>query len=238
MLQLAQSPDGSRFSLAASCDYVAALIPAARLVIAEVNRQAPFTDAPVDAADIDIMVPADYPPASLPVPAATPADERIGEHVAALVEDGATLQLGLGSTPECVAARLGAHRDLGFHAGVMSDAAMALMQRGAITNARKPRDAGQSVTGGLLGSAQLLRWAHANDAVALRPVSHTHDLRLAASMPKFTAINSAIEVDLSARPIPSSPRDAMSGRSAVPSISRAPRMPRRAGWRSSPCPRH
>ncbi|MBW3098171.1 acetyl-CoA hydrolase/transferase family protein [Pseudohoeflea coraliihabitans] len=196
LLQLARHPGGS-FRLAASCDYLLDLIPRARLVVAEVNAQAPCSDVPIDPASIDLLIATDYPPATLNPVAATPLDEAIAGHVAALVEDGATLQFGLGSTPEAVARLLADRRDLGLHAGILSDAAMDLITAGVITNAKKPFDQGLSVTGGLLGSSALLAFANDNPGLAMRPISYTHNLQTIARLPRFTAINSAIEVDLS-----------------------------------------
>jgi acyl-CoA hydrolase len=78
----------------------------------------------------------------------------------------------------------------------MSDGAMALIERGAITNARKPVDAGMSVTGALLGSRRLAAFAHLNSSIGLRPISYTHAFAVIAALPRFTAVNSATEVDL------------------------------------------
>ncbi|RXV59159.1 acetyl-CoA hydrolase [Roseovarius sp. A46] len=196
MLQVTRHPNGG-YSLGACCDYVAALIPAARLVIAEVNRQVPVTDARIDARQIDVMVEADYAPAAMTMQPPSRANRRIAAHVASLIDDGATLQFGLGATPDCVAALLLDRRHLGLHSGVLSDAGMALMASGAIDNSRKPIDAGLSVAGTLLGTPELLAFADSNTAIAMRPISHTHDTATIARLPAFTAINSALEVDLS-----------------------------------------
>jgi acyl-CoA hydrolase len=196
LVQLAESPDGESYSLVASCDYLMDLIPQARTVIAEVNRQAPFSDAVINADDIDVWVPTDYPPASLTKLSQTQLDERIANRVAGLIEDGATVQFGLGATPECVAEHLTTHRQLGLHCGVISDAAMVLIQQGAVTNEHKPCDQGVSIAGSLLGSATLLAWSHSNPKVGLRPIHYTHNIARIAAMPKFAAINSAVEIDL------------------------------------------
>lgn len=119
------------------------------------------------------------------------------DRVAALVDDGATMQFGLGATPECVAALLSDRKHLGLHTGVMSDAAMALIRSGAIDNSRKPFDKGISIAGGLLGSSSLLEFADANPGISLRPTDYTHDIGRLAALPRFIAVNSALEVDLS-----------------------------------------
>ena len=197
LLQLAEHPDGGRYSLSSSCDYVHDLVADARVVIAEVNRQAPFTDASIEAGDIDVLMQTDYPPLSLSRQPPSSVIGRIAAHVAAMIGDGATLQFGLGATPEGVASVLADRKHLGLHTGVMSDAQMALIQAGAVDNSLKPFDRGVSVAGGLLGSPSLLAFADRNPAISLRPIGYTHDLRRIASMPGFTAVNSAIEVDLS-----------------------------------------
>lgn len=197
LLQVAEHPDGGRFSLSCACDYVETLMRSARVVVAEVNRRAPFTSAEIAAGDIDIMVQTDRPLPELPRTAPTPAERAIAGHVASLVPDGATLQFGLGAVPDCVADLLSDRRHLGLHTGVLSDGAMGLMRAGAVTNARKPSHRGVTVTGTLLGSRDLLDFAHLNPAIAMRPISVTHSLSVLAALPAFTAINSALEVDLS-----------------------------------------
>lgn len=197
LLQVAEHPDGGRFSLSCACDYVETLVRGARVVIAEVNRQAPFTSAEITAADIDVAVRTDRPLPELKRTEPTPAERAIAAHVAALVPDGATLQFGLGAVPDCVADLLSDRRDLGLHTGVLSDGAMGLMKAGAVTNARKPSHRGVTVAGTLLGSRALLDFAHLNAAIAMQPISVTHCLPVLAQLPAFTAINSALEVDLS-----------------------------------------
>lgn len=197
LLQVVEHPESGRYSLASSCDYVQELIPHARTVVAEVNRQAPFTDALVDPREIDLIVHADYAPATLNRTAPSPVHQQIATHIAGLVDDGATLQLGLGGVPECVAPLLGDRQHLGLHSGILSDAAMSLIQGGQIDNSQKPVDMGISVAGGLFGSGELLAFANENPAISLGPISYTHDISVIARLPKFTAVNSAIEVDLS-----------------------------------------
>lgn len=197
LLQVAEHPEGGRFSLSCACDYVEGLVRAARVVIAEVNRQAPFTSAEVAAADIDVLVRTDRPLPELARSTPTSIERAIAGHVASLVPDGATLQFGLGAVPDCVAELLSDRRNLGLHTGVLGDGAMGLMQCGAVTNALKPSHRGVTVAGTLLGSRELLDFAHLNPAISMKPVSVTHSLATLVQIPSFTAINSALEVDLS-----------------------------------------
>jgi acyl-CoA hydrolase len=188
--------DTFRFTLAA--EYLVAAARAARVVIAEVNEGAPHSpDAPaLHAADVDVTVTASYLPAEHYTPSPTAAERRIAEHVASLVEDGATLQMGLGSLPEAIVGRLTDRTDLGIHSGTIGDAAAQLMQTGVITNARKTRDRGTTVCGLLMGTSRLFEFADQNPAIALRETSYTHDPAVLSEQPKLVAVNSAVEVDL------------------------------------------
>lgn len=196
LLQLAEHPQGGRFSLSCASDYVEDLAKSARIVIAEVNRQAPYTSAEIATDDIDVIVRTDRRLLEMGRPAPSDVDLRIAANVAALIEDGATLQFGLGALSDRIADLLGDRRELGLHTGVLTDGAMRLVEGGAITNSRKQSDTGLSVAGTLLGSERLLAFAHMNPLIRLRPVSVTHALGTLAALPAFTAINSALEVDL------------------------------------------
>ncbi|MDX3806224.1 acetyl-CoA hydrolase/transferase family protein [Bosea thiooxidans] len=197
LLQLAEHPHDGRLSFSCTSDYVEGLAKIARLVVAEINAQAPFTSALIDANDIDIAIRTDRAPLALARGRPSDVEQAIAANVAALVEDGATLQLGLGALPDSIADLLVDRRDLGLHSGLLGDGAMRLIQSGAVTNAAKPVDRGLSVTGTLLGSLELLDFAHLNSTIEVRPIVETHSLPKLAALPRFTAINSAIEVDLS-----------------------------------------
>jgi acyl-CoA hydrolase len=198
LLQVSPADAQGRHSLGLACEYLAAALDVARVVIAEVNDQVPWTegDTWLDARRIDVAVAASYAPLNSPETRTGPVERAIAAHVAGLVEDGATLQCGLGAVPEAVLAALGQHRRLGVHSGTIGDGVMTLMQAGALTNEAKGRDFGVGVTGLLMGSSALHRFAHRNPALALRRTEYTHNPEVLASLSRFTAINSAIEVDL------------------------------------------
>jgi acyl-CoA hydrolase len=189
-------PDTFHFAIAA--EYLVAAAHAARVVIVEVNEGAPHSpDAPVlQARDVTAVVQAAYRPAEQHAPAGIDAERAIAEHVAALVEDGSTLQMGLGTLPEAIVRRLADRRDLGVHSGVIGDAVGELTRKGAITNSRKTFDQGKTVCGVLMGTRQLFELAHDNAALALRDTTYTHDPAVLAGQPRLVAINSALEVDL------------------------------------------
>jgi len=123
-------------------------------------------------------------------------EQAIARHVAGLVEDGATLQLGIGNVPEAVLAALHGHRDLGLHSGAVGDGIATLAEAGVLTHARKSRDRGVGIGGILMGGAALRRWAHRNPQLQLRGTEYTHDPEVLAASHQLTAINAAIEVDL------------------------------------------
>ena len=123
-------------------------------------------------------------------------EEAIASSVAALIPDGATIQFGVGRTPDAVLRKLVDKRDLGVHSGLISDALVDLIETGVVTNRRKPIDPSVTVTGALLGTDRLYRWADRNPDLAMRALSYTHDPRILAAFDHFYAINSALEVDL------------------------------------------
>jgi len=198
MLQLAPPDSQGRYSLSLACEYLPAALKHARVVIAEVNRQAPRTHGPhwLHEDDLHAVLFSDRAPLVNAASRIRQADESIAQLIAALVPDGATLQIGIGAIPEAVLSALGNHQDLGVHSGALSDGIARLMQRGVITNRRKHRDRGISVGGILMGSQVLHDYAHDNPAIELRASQYTHDRDVLASLDQLTAINSAIEVDL------------------------------------------
>jgi len=198
LLQLAPPGSDGRYSLAVSHEYLVPLVDSARVVVAEVNAAAPWTHGvrSLSAQDIDILVRTDRPLLEASQAEASEEDAAIARHVSSLVEDGATLQIGIGTLPEAVLRHLCGHRDLGIHSGAIGDAVADLTEQGVITNARKSVDRGVTVCGVMMGSRRVHEHAHRNLAVQFRPTSYTHDLRTLAAIDGLVAINSAIEVDL------------------------------------------
>ncbi|WP_040700051.1 acetyl-CoA hydrolase/transferase family protein [Nocardia vinacea] len=187
-----------RYSLGLADDYLTAAIDSARIVVAEVNDQVPATPGARHLTDreINIAIRTSRPVAESPAVSPTPEMATIGAHIASIVPDGATLQFGIGSVPEAVLGALGAHNDLGIHSGILTDAAVELIDKGVVTNARKTTDRGISVAAVLIGTRRLFEHVHCNPTVSLRPITYTHDPERLAAQHRFIAINSAIEVDL------------------------------------------
>ncbi len=123
-------------------------------------------------------------------------EDRIARHVANYIEDGTTIQIGVGGIPDAVLAIIGDRRDLGFHSGLINDRVADLMEAGVVTNARKPIDTGITAAALLVGTDRLYRYAHRNRAIHLYTYMHTHRAEILSQLGKFVAINSAIEVDL------------------------------------------
>lgn len=145
---------------------------------------------------IHVRVAARRPPVEL---ASTPLDDvsrRIAAHAAGLIADGSTLQFGIGRIPDAILSSLSHARRLGIHSGLINDAVVDLIERGAVTNAEKGIDAGITVTNQVIGTRRLYRFAHENKAVAVRPTSYTHSQNVLARINRLVAINSALQVGL------------------------------------------
>src|SRR3954451_7471735 len=191
-------PDGrGRCSLGVGVDYLADALAHARVVIAEVNDHCPVTAGEWIAWDrLDAVVHSSRP--LLEAPAARPVDteRRIAAHVAAIVEDGDTIQLGVGALPEAILGALTGHRDLGVHSGMVSDGILDLVEAGAISNARKSCYRAVSVTGAALGSARQFEALAGREDVVFKPASFTHAPATLAEAGRLAAIHSALENDL------------------------------------------
>lgn len=197
LVQLAQSRDG-RLSASLSNDYVIDAARCARLVIAEINPDAPWTYGAEWPGDVSIhlRVAAHRPPVELPPAPLDDVSRRIASHAAGLIADGSTLQFGVGRIPDAILSSLSHVRDLGIHSGLINDAVVDLVECGAVTNAGKGLDAGVTVTNQVIGTQRLYRFVHENRTVAVRPTSYTHSHGVLSRIRKLVAINSALQVGL------------------------------------------
>jgi acetyl-CoA hydrolase len=198
LVQVSAADEHGRHSLGLADDYFTEAIATARVVLAEVNDQVPFTYGAltVGAEDITASVAVSEPPAEMATPAFAETARGVARMVASLVEDGATLQFGVGGLPSAVLAALHGHRDLGIHSGIVNDAALDLIEAGVATGARKTLDPGVAIGGLLGGSRRLFAFAHRNPGLQLRPTRYTHSPRVLAESHQLAAINTALEVDL------------------------------------------
>ncbi|MES2999541.1 MAG: acetyl-CoA hydrolase/transferase C-terminal domain-containing protein [Pseudomonadota bacterium] len=198
MLQVSPPDAMGRYTLGMAREYLAEAVRGARVIIAEVHPDVPWTYGGPYLRDTDfaMLVEGDAPFEPRTAVAPSPVEQAIGRHVASLVEDGATLQTGVGAIPDAALAQLTDRRELGVHTGSIGDGFAALCESGVITNSCKSIDAGITVGGVLMGSKRVRDFAHRNAALELRGTEYTHDARVLASIDRFVAINSAVEVDL------------------------------------------
>ena len=197
MLQVAPANEEGGYSFGIAHEYLVPAVDSARVVIAEVNEDTPWTygERMLREVDLDYIVRTSRAPLELHYPPPNAAELAIAGHVAGMIDDGATLQFGLGALPETILSRLADRRDLGVHSGGLGDQAASLMKAGVITNRRKSIDRGYTV-GVMLGSRRVHEYAHRNPAVQFRSTSYTHHPDVLARIERFVAINSAVEVDL------------------------------------------
>ena len=198
MVQVSPPNERGEYSLGLSVEYLGAALETARVVIAEVNDQIPWThtDPLLTAKDFALVVHSSRPPVPLPYGAPGETELAIGRNAAAFIEDRSVLEFGLGSLPDAILAALGDRRDLGIHSGLLCDGVAKLIESGAITNAHKSIDRGVSVGGVLFGTKRLFDLARGNKAISLRPTDYTHSPRVLGRLERFVAVNSAVEVDL------------------------------------------
>ena len=197
LVQLACSDEG-RLSASLSNDYVIEAARRARLVIAEINPDGPWTFGAEWPEDVPIHVTVDarHPPVELPSAPLDAVSRRIAAHAASLIADGSTLQFGVGRIPDAILSSLSHARNLGIHSGLINDAVVDLIESGAITNEGKGLDAGITVTNQVIGTRRLYRFVHQNKAIAVRPASYTHSQSVLSRINRLVAINSALEVGL------------------------------------------
>jgi acyl-CoA hydrolase len=198
LLQLSAPDAQGRHSLGVASDYQLAAARHARVVIAEINSNAPFSPHALLPEDVRIshQVWTDEPLVAGPVLASDPISEQVAGRVAGLVQDGATIQMGIGSLMDAICRALVSHRDLGVHTGIMIDGMADLMARGVVTNAHKGTHAGRTLTGSLLGSRRLFDFADRNPDIVLAETDVTHGRDSLGRQVRFCSINSAVEVDL------------------------------------------
>jgi len=195
----ATPPDVHGFcSLGVSVEAMHAAIRAARTVIVQLNRSMPRTlgESFIHVDDIDFAVEVDVPPYVYSVGKVGEIEKRIGQYIAELVPDGATLQLGIGAIPAATAMALGDRHDLGIHTEMFTDSIVDLVETGVITGARKERNRSKIVTAFLMCSPHLYDFVRDNPMIEMRSVDFTNDTHVIGSFSRMTAINSAIEVDV------------------------------------------
>jgi acetyl-CoA hydrolase len=170
----------------------------ANRIIAEVNPKMPRTlgDSFVHVSRLHTIVEVDYPLPEAPQGGSSEEHLTVGSHIAELIPDGATLQMGIGNIPDAVLKNLTSHRDLGIHTELFSDGVIDMVEAGIITCARKNFHPGKIVAGFLFGSQRLYDFVHNNPLIELHPTDYVNDPFNIAQNDKMVAINSALQVDL------------------------------------------
>ena len=181
-----------------SADMAVSAVECSRIRIAQVNRQMPFSygDALIHISELDACVEVDDPLVEVPSSIPTEEELSIGRHIANLIPDGATLQIGVGGIPNAVLGALVGHRDLGLHTEALTDGVLPLIQKGIINNSKKRILPGKTVASLILGSKGLYDYLDYNEDFIIKDVAWTNDPYIIRQNPKVMAINSAIEVDL------------------------------------------
>lgn len=198
MLQVCPPDEHGFVSMGTSVDATLAAIEMAKTVIAVVNPCMPrsYGDALIPMSMIDIFVEDSSPlfPAHFSEP--TQEETTIGKYCAELIEDGACLQMGIGAIPNAVLAQLGNHKDLGIHTEMFADGVLPLVENGVINGRNKKLDNGKMVSTFLMGSQKVYEFIDNNPMVAMMDVAYTNDPFVIAQQPKMTAINSALQIDI------------------------------------------
>lgn len=198
LIQVSPPDERGMCSLGISVDIVKPAAENAALVIAQVNPRMPRTlgDSFLHVHDMDILVPVDEPIIEVQPAKPTKGTRRIGQFIAALVEDGSTMELGIGKIPHAVLEFLKDKRDLGIHTEMLTDPIVDLIESGAITGDRKTTDRGKIVASFCLGTPRLYDFVHNNPLFAFRPTAYVNDPYVISRQHKMVAINVALEVDL------------------------------------------
>jgi acyl-CoA hydrolase len=192
-------PDPRGFvSLGLNNCYESEVFRSAKVRILEVNPELPTTlgSTIVPVQNVDAFVRSQEPLPTITRPAITAADRQIGEYVSELVEDGSTIQLGIGAIPNAIGEAISRKKDLGVHTEMINDTIMDLYLKGAINNSRKTRWPGKMIGSFVYGSAELYRFVHMNPFVELHPSSVVNDPYRIGQNHKMVSINTALEVDI------------------------------------------
>ncbi len=198
LIQVSEPGPEGMYSLGTSVGGIVDVVRTAPLVIAQVNRNLPYTfgAAELRREDIDWLVPLESTVLELRRSEPGALEREIASTVAELVTDGATLQFGIGGVPEAIMGMLGDRRDLGIHSGLISDGVMGMLASGALTGAHKTSAPELIITTEAAGSAEFFHWLDRNPSVCMAPAGYTHSLEVLAQQHNFVGINSAVQVAL------------------------------------------
>ena len=197
MIMVTPPDENGKVSAGVSADYTVQAVESARVVLAQVNNNMPFTygDAIFDVDEIDAFVLADTPLVELPPAKIGPVEEAIGKNCAELINDGDTLQLGIGAIPDAVCHQLVNKKHLGIHSEMLGDGPIVLYEAGAIDNSKKAIDTGKFVFNFVMGSQKLYDFCDRNDKCMLMPVDYVNDPRIICQNDNVVSINGGLAID-------------------------------------------
>lgn len=198
LVQLSPPDEHGYCSFGISNDYTKPAAECADTVIAQINQNMPrvFGDNFIHINDIDYIVEADMPVIELPPPEITDVEKAIGENCASLIQEGDTLQLGIGAIPDAVLFFLKAKRNLGIHSEMISDGVVSLAEEGVINNRKKNINNGKFVISFMMGTRKLYDFVHNNPAVCMMPIDYVNNPAVIAQNDNMVSINSCVQVDL------------------------------------------
>ena len=199
MIQVCPPDKFGYVSLGSSVDATLAAMESAEFTIAVINKHVPRSlgDSQIHISKIDYFVEEDEPLLTVNAPAPTEVEKTIGRYCAELIEDGACLQMGIGSIPNAILSCLGNHKDIGIHTEMFSDGILPLVKKDVINGKRKKLDCGKIVSTFVMGSQKIYNFIDSNPQVLMKDVEYTNDPFIISQQPKMTSINSAIQIDLS-----------------------------------------
>jgi 4-hydroxybutyrate CoA-transferase len=191
-------PDG-RMSLGVSVDHTFAMAKAAKMVVGEINQQMPWVEgeAFLDASQINYAIETDRSLPQMVTESPSEVERKIGDYIATLIPDGATIQFGIGKISHSFLAALKGKRHLGIHSGLLIDGIVDLVEAGVIDNSRKNLNRGKIVGTTMIGTDRLYRFVDRNPDVEAYPSSYTHNAVILSQLNNFYSVNGALEVDLS-----------------------------------------
>lgn len=198
MVQVSPPDKHGYVSLGISVDYTKSACETAKVVIAQVNKNMPRTmgESFLSVSDIDCFVEIDEPLHELPKPSIKEIENQIGKHCASLINDGDTLQLGIGAIPDAVLSFLTEKKDLGIHSEMFADGVVDLVNKGVITNKKKKTHKNKLVASFLMGTKDLYNFVDDNPQVLMLPVDYVNNPMIIMQEDNIVSINSCIQVDL------------------------------------------
>jgi 4-hydroxybutyrate CoA-transferase len=198
MISVSPPDEHGYCSLGVSVDYTKAAAESADVVIAQVNKNMPrtFGDCFIHVSALDYIVEADVPMIELPPPEITDVEKGIGKNCASLINDGDTLQLGIGAIPDAVLLFLKDKKDLGIHSEMISDGVVELVDAGVVNNAKKSIHRGKFIIGFLMGTRRLYDFVNDNPAIQMMPIDYVNNPVIVAQNDNLVSINSCVQIDL------------------------------------------